>query len=65
MRSWLDRCESVCSPDTGLLSADKVKLQNELLIVQVNYFSSPRLFLSDQSTSMSSSCFSVYQWFLC
>lgn len=52
MRSWLDRCESVCSTDTDLLSADKVKLRNELLNVQVNYFTSPCLFLSDQSTYM-------------
>ena len=35
MKSWLDRCESVCCPDTGLLSADKVKLRNELHNVQV------------------------------
>lgn len=38
MKSWLDRCESVCSPGTDLLSADKMKLRNELQIVQVNYF---------------------------
>lgn len=63
MRSWLDRCESVCSPDTDLLSADKVKLRNELLNVQVNYFSTPCLFLSDQFTSMSIFCFSVYQFY--
>lgn len=36
MKSWLDRCESVCSPGTDLLSADKMKLRNELQIVQVN-----------------------------
>lgn len=36
MKSWLDRCESVCRPDTDLLSADKVKLQNELQSVQVH-----------------------------
>ncbi|XP_027140369.1 nesprin-1 isoform X4 [Larimichthys crocea] len=34
MKSWLDRCESVCRPDTDLLSADKVKLRNELLNVE-------------------------------
>ncbi|XP_074471049.1 nesprin-1-like isoform X2 [Sebastes fasciatus] len=34
MKSWLSRCESVCCPDTDLLSADKVKLRNELLNVQ-------------------------------
>ncbi|GLD49390.1 nesprin-1-like protein [Lates japonicus] len=34
MKSWLDRCESVCCPDTKLLSADKVKLRNELQNVQ-------------------------------
>ncbi|XP_039981906.1 nesprin-1-like [Xiphias gladius] len=34
MKSWLDRCESVCCPDTELLSADKVKLRNELQNVQ-------------------------------
>lgn len=37
MRSWLDRCECVCCPDTELLSADKVKLRNELLNVQVSH----------------------------
>lgn len=37
MKSWLDRCESVCCPDTKLLSADKVKLRNELQNVQVNH----------------------------
>lgn len=37
MKSWLDRCESVCCPDTDLLCADKVKLRNELLNVQVNH----------------------------
>lgn len=35
MKSWLDRCESVCCPDTDLLSADKIKLRNELQNVQV------------------------------
>lgn len=40
MKSWLDRCDSVCSPGTDLLSADKMKLRNELQIVQVIYFSS-------------------------
>ncbi|XP_040920912.1 nesprin-1-like [Toxotes jaculatrix] len=34
MKSWLDRCESVCCPDTELLSADKVKLRNELQNIQ-------------------------------
>ncbi|XP_033998692.1 nesprin-1 isoform X2 [Trematomus bernacchii] len=34
MKSWLNRCESVCCPDTDLLSADKEKLRNELLNVQ-------------------------------
>ncbi|CAB1447009.1 unnamed protein product [Pleuronectes platessa] len=34
MKSWLDRCESVCCPDTDLLSADKVKIRNELQNVQ-------------------------------
>ncbi|KAG7239212.1 hypothetical protein INR49_029965 [Caranx melampygus] len=34
MKSWLDRCESVCCPDTDLLSADKVKLRNELQNIQ-------------------------------
>lgn len=38
MKSWLDRCESVCCPDTELLSADKVKLRNELQNVQVKSF---------------------------
>ena len=38
MRSWLDRCESVCCPDNDLLSADKVKIRNELQNVQVNPF---------------------------
>lgn len=38
MKSWLDRCESVCCPDSDLLCADKVKLRNERLNVQVNYF---------------------------
>lgn len=37
MKSWLDRCESVCRPDTDLLSADKVKLRNELLNVEVRH----------------------------
>lgn len=40
MKSWLDRCETVCCPDTELLSADKVKLRNELQNVQVNSSSS-------------------------
>lgn len=35
MKSWLDRCESVCCPDTQLLSANKVKLKSELQNVQV------------------------------
>lgn len=35
MKNWLDRCESVCCPDTDLLCVDKVKLRNELLNVQV------------------------------
>lgn len=47
MKSWLDRCESVCCPDTDLLSADKVKLRNELLNVQVSRFSTPCLFLTN------------------
>ncbi|XP_047184808.1 nesprin-1-like [Scophthalmus maximus] len=34
MKNWLDRCECVCCPDTDLLSADKVKIRNELQIVQ-------------------------------
>ncbi|XP_028460432.1 nesprin-1-like [Perca flavescens] len=34
IKGWLNRCESVCCPDTDLLSADKVKLRNELLNVQ-------------------------------
>ncbi|XP_023266581.1 nesprin-1-like [Seriola lalandi dorsalis] len=34
MKSWLDGCESVCCPDTELLSADKVKLRNELQNIQ-------------------------------
>ncbi|KAM4529485.1 nesprin-1 isoform 3-T3 [Fundulus diaphanus] len=34
LKTWLDRCESVCCPDTELLSADKVKLANELQNVQ-------------------------------
>lgn len=38
MRSWLTRCESVCCPDTDLLCADKVKLRNERLNVQVIVF---------------------------
>lgn len=38
MKSWLDRCESVCCPDTDLLSADKLKLRNELQNVQVKSF---------------------------
>lgn len=52
MKGWLDRCESVCCPDTDLLCADKAKLRNELLNVQVNNFATPCLFLSDQSISM-------------
>lgn len=35
MRGWLDGCESVCCPAIELLSADKVKLRNELQHVQV------------------------------
>lgn len=35
MKSWLTRCESVCCPDSDLLGADKVKLRNERLNVQV------------------------------
>lgn len=38
MRSWLDRCESVCCPGTDLLSADKMKLRNELQVVEVDFF---------------------------
>uniref|UniRef100_A0A8K9Y661 Spectrin repeat containing nuclear envelope protein 1 n=1 Tax=Oncorhynchus mykiss TaxID=8022 RepID=A0A8K9Y661_ONCMY len=34
LRSWLDRCESVCCPDTQLLSTGKAKLMNELQTVQ-------------------------------
>ncbi|XP_031656062.1 nesprin-1 isoform X1 [Oncorhynchus kisutch] len=34
LRSWLDRCESVCCPDTQLLSSGKAKLMNELQTVQ-------------------------------
>nr|XP_019953051.1 PREDICTED: nesprin-1-like [Paralichthys olivaceus] len=34
IKSWLDRCETVCCPDTDLLSADKVKIRNELQNVQ-------------------------------
>ncbi|MEQ2294229.1 hypothetical protein AMECASPLE_001811, partial [Ameca splendens] len=34
VKTWLDRCESVCCPETELLSADKVKLRNELQNVQ-------------------------------
>nr|XP_029132983.1 nesprin-1-like [Labrus bergylta] len=34
MKSWLGRCESVCCPDSELLSADKEKLRNELRNVQ-------------------------------
>lgn len=37
MKNWLDRCECVCCPDTDLLSADKVKIRNELQIVQVHF----------------------------
>lgn len=37
MKSWLDRCESVCCPDSTLLSVDKIKLRNELQHVQVNH----------------------------
>lgn len=35
MKCWLDRCESVCCPDSTLLSVDKIKLRNELQNVQV------------------------------
>ncbi len=48
MKSWLARCESVCCPDTDLLSADKVKLRNELLNVQVNHFTTLCLFITNQ-----------------
>ncbi|XP_037541085.1 nesprin-1 [Nematolebias whitei] len=34
MKGWLGRCESLCCPDTELLSADKVKLRHELQHVQ-------------------------------
>ncbi|XP_076011043.1 nesprin-1-like, partial [Genypterus blacodes] len=34
IKSWLDRCECVCCPDTQLLSVDKVRLRNELQNVQ-------------------------------
>lgn len=50
MKNWLDRCESVCCPDTDLLCADKVKLRNELLNVQVNDLV---VCFSDRSISMS------------
>lgn len=35
LKSWLDRCESLCCPDTELLSADKIKIRNELQNIQV------------------------------
>lgn len=35
LKVWLGRCESLCCPDTELLSADKVKLRHELQHVQV------------------------------
>lgn len=35
IKSWLIRCESMCCPETELLSADKVKLRNELQNLQV------------------------------
>lgn len=38
MKSWLDRCESVCSPGTDALSADKMKLRNELQLIQVAFY---------------------------
>ncbi|CAL8318022.1 unnamed protein product, partial [Boreogadus saida] len=34
IRSWLDRCEMICCPDIHHLSADKVKLRNELQNIQ-------------------------------
>lgn len=46
MKSWLDRCESVCCPDSDLLCADKVKLRNERLNVQVNYIFYSVIFFS-------------------
>lgn len=45
MKSWLDRCESVCSPGTDALSADKMKLRNELQLIQVDFFYYYFLFL--------------------
>ena len=36
IRSWLDRCEMICCPDIHQLSADKVKLRNELQNIQVS-----------------------------
>lgn len=35
LKTWLDRCESLCCPDTELLSADKIKIRNELQNIQV------------------------------
>lgn len=52
MKSWLGRCESVCCPDSDLLSADKIKLRNELLNVQVSHVTISGLFLTNLTISM-------------
>lgn len=66
MRSWLDRCESVCCLDSTLLSVDKIKLRNELQNVQVNRF--PIVYLSfvyHKICSLSNTCYFPFQLFLC
>lgn len=47
IKGWLNRCESVCCPDTDLLSADKVKLRNELLNIKVSNFTILHLVLTN------------------
>lgn len=59
MKNWLNRCESVCCPDTDLLSADKEKLRNELLNVQVNHFYISCLLFTEHYICVFSSLFSV------